>query len=117
EPLLDESLGRMHQRSRHLPLRSWVQKFGGARGLRRRVAAGLERHGVLRAEEAPFLLFFSRTAYRQVDPGVRKALVQRVLGAITSDADEVDARTVILVSLAKSTGVLKSALGAKTVRA
>lgn len=108
EALLDECLERIRDAKRPAAPDRWVARFAGLKQLRDRVARGLCRRGVLRADEEKLLLIFSRETYPEVDPEPERRLVERLRDAIFGDARDLDPRTVVLVSLAKSADLLKA---------
>lgn len=105
EPLLDEAVRRVAEARRRGTVSAWVSRFGGMRGLRDRLAARLCQRGILRAEEKDVLLFFKRRSYPAVNPEPERDVVQRLHDAIFTDG-AVEARTVVLLSLADSARLL-----------
>lgn len=105
EALLDESLGRIAGAKRRGSLMTWVARLAGSRKLRDRLAEGLCRRGILRAEEKEVLFFFKRRMYPALDPGPERDVVGRLRQAILTDMD-VDDRTVVLLALANSARLL-----------
>lgn len=116
ERLLDESLSRIAAAKRRGTLATWVSRFAGSRQLRNRLADGLCRRGILRAEEKDVLLFFKRRTYPALDPEPEHELVQRLWDAIFTDADA-DARTIVLLSLANSARLLPMAFDKNALKA
>lgn len=116
EHLLDESLSRIAAARRRGTLATWVSRFAGSRHLRDRLADGLCRRGILRAEEKDVLLFFKRRTYPALDPEPEHELVQRLWEAIFTDAD-VDARTIVLLSLASRARLLSMAFDKSSLKA
>jgi hypothetical protein len=86
------------------------------RNLKHRVAEQLCRRGVLRQEEGKVLLVFSRKTYPEADPKPERELIERLRRAIFTDTDDLDPRTVVLVSLANGTGMLKSVFDRKELK-
>ena len=120
EPLLDEALGRVAEARRRGTVATWVSRFGGMRGLRDRLATRLCQRGILRAEEKEILLFFKRRSYPAVNPEPEREVVERLRAAVFTDA-AVEARTIVLLSLANSARLLpivfeKAALKARRDR-
>ncbi len=111
DPLLDESLKKMAGSTRRASLRTWVTRLAGTKGLRHRVARQLCQRGILRADEEMVLLLFRRKVYPEVNPEPESRLIERMRAAIVSTAEQVDPRTVVLISLAKSSGLLAKTLG------
>lgn len=116
EPLLDESLERMATAKRRARLSSWVARLAGAKKLRDRLAEGLRRRGILRADVRDVLLFFKRKTWPTVNPEPERELVERLHHAIFGDGD-VEARTIVLVSIAHHTGLLKNVFDRKELKA
>lgn len=116
DALLDESLERIATAKRRRPLRHWVTAIGGAGNLRHRVAEGLCRRGILRADEDKVLLIFARKIYPEIDAKPERELVERLRRAVFTATNDVDPRTVVLVSLTWRTGILKAHFGRKEVR-
>ena len=116
DPLIDECLERIRTSKKPALLQTWVTRFSGVKGLKHRVAQQLCRRGILRADEDKVLHLFKRKIYPEVDPGPERALIERMRQAILTDADDVDPRTVVLISLAKSADLLKTALDKKDIK-
>ena len=106
EPVLDEALEKLRAAKRRASLQTWVERFSNISGLRRKVAAGLCRKGILKEDEDQVLVLFRRKIYPQVDSRPERRMVDRLRRAIFSDSPEIDPRTVILLSLANSTDLL-----------
>ena len=115
-PLLDECLEKMAA-SKPKGLDHWVAKFAGISGLKHRVAERLCDRGILREDEGTILLVFTRRTYPETDPRPEQEIVERLRQAIFGDAHEVDARTVVLVSLADGAGILKVVFDKKELKA
>ncbi|MFH1716498.1 MAG: GPP34 family phosphoprotein [Planctomycetota bacterium] len=107
EPLIDRCLEKMNIRKKSASLQTWISRLATARNLNDRVAQQLAKRSVLRAARGRVLLIFKRSIYPQVDPGPRSELVERLRGAVLTDAMHVAPRTVILLSIANSTGLLR----------
>lgn len=117
DPILDECLGKIRDAKRRADLRTWVSRFASLRGLTHRVARELCRRGVLRADEETILLLFKRRVYPELNPVPERELRARLERAILTDSPDVDCRTVVLVSIAKSAGLLKFVLDRKRLKA
>ncbi len=107
DPVIDECLRRIRDASRRGSLRTWVSRFANLKGLKHRVAGGLARKGVLRADEDKVLLIFTRRIYPELDPRPERRIVERLREAIFTDTSELSAPTVVLVALAHHAGLLK----------
>ena len=116
EPLIDECLEKISSAKRRAVLQTWVSRFAGVKNLKHRVARQLCKRGVLRADEDKVLLIFTRKIYPEVNPGPEKELIERLRYAIFTDAGDVEPRTVVLLSLANSTGLLKVVFDKKKLK-
>ena len=115
-PLIDECLEKIFVAKRRAVLQTWVSRFAGIKNLKNRVAQQLCRRGVLRADEDKVLLFFTRKIYPEINPEPERELIQRMRYAVLTDTDDIDPRTVVLLSLASSTGLLKMAFNKKELK-
>ncbi len=116
EPLIDECLEKVISAKRRAVLQTWVSRFAGVKNLKHRVARQLCRRGILRADEDKVLLIFTRKIYPEVNPGPERELIERLRYAIFTDAGDIDPRTVVLLSLANSTGLLKVVFDKKKLK-
>ena len=116
EPLIDQCLEKVISAKRRAVLQTWVSRFAGVKNLKHRVARQLCRRGILRADEDKVLLIFTRKIYPEVNPGPEKELIERLRYAIFTDADDIEPRTVVLLSLANSTGLLKVVFDKKKLK-
>jgi hypothetical protein len=116
EPLIDECLEKVGSAKRRAVLQTWVSRFAGVKNLKHRVAQQLCRRGILRAEEDKVLLIFTRKIYPEVNPEPEAELIERLRHAIFTDAEDIDPRTVVLLSLANSTGLLKVVFDKKKLK-
>lgn len=116
EPLLDECLAKLGRAKRRASLRTWVSRLGGLKKVKHRVAQGLCRRGILREDEDTVLLVFTRKIYPEVDPKPERELVERLRKAIFTDAEDVEPRTTVLVSLAHHADLLKNVFDKKAMK-
>jgi len=107
DPVIDECLDKIRDAKKRGSLQTWVSRFVNIKNLKHRVAEGLCKRRILRAEEGRVLVIFNRTTYPEINPGPEKAIIERLRRAIFGAATEVDPRTVTLLSLTHHTGVLK----------
>jgi hypothetical protein len=107
EPLIDQCLEKFSNAKRRASLQTWVSRFAGVKNLKHRVAQQLCNRGILRATEDKILLLFTRKIYPELNPIPEKRLIERLRQAIFTDSRDIDSRTVVLVSLAEGTGLLK----------
>jgi len=80
------------------------------------MAQQLINRGILRADEDKVFLIFTRKIYPEVNPEPERKLIDRLHRAIFMDAEEVDPRTVVLLSLANTTGLLKIVFDKKKLK-
>jgi len=116
EPLIDQCLEKISNAKRRASLQTWVSRFAGVKNLKHRVALQLCERGILRAAEDTILLLFARKIYPEVNPEPERKLIERLRQAIFTDSRDVDPRTVVLVSLANSTGLLKVVFDKKELK-
>jgi hypothetical protein len=115
-PLIDQCLEKIGNAKRRAPLQTWVSRFAGVKNLKHRVAQQLCDRGILRASEDKILLLFTRKIYPEINPEPERRLIERLRQAIFTDSRDIDPRTVVLVSLADSTGLLKEAFDKKKLK-
>lgn len=116
DPILDECLHRVVTSKKPRSPQDWVTRFGQLKDLRRRVAVGLCRKGILREREDRILVLFRRTAYPTLDGAAERRVVDRLQEAVVGDSMDLEARTAVLVALANGTGILKHVLGKDVVK-
>jgi len=114
--LIDEWLVKMSAAKRRQPLRGWVSKIAATRQLKHRIAVPLCQRGILRMDEETILLLFTRRIYPEIDPKPEREILDRLHRAIFSDTGDIDARTVVLLSLAKGANLLPALFGKKNVK-
>ncbi|MFH1278600.1 MAG: GPP34 family phosphoprotein [Candidatus Eisenbacteria bacterium] len=107
DDVLDEALRKIATAKRRASLKNWVMRFRRMARLKRRVAEGLCRKRILRAEEDKVLLVFKRTLYPEIDPKPEREMIERLRNAIFRDTGDVAPRTAVLVSIAKAADLLK----------
>jgi hypothetical protein len=114
--LLDECLERIRDSKRRQTLQTWVSRFANMKNLKNRVAEQLCRRGILREREDKILLIFTRKIFPEMDPGPEKRLIQRLRKAIFTATKDIDPRTVVLISLANTAGLLKVTFDKKRLK-
>lgn len=115
DPLLDECLELLRTK-RRASLQSWVERFAGLKDIKNRVALQLVRRGILRADENQILLIFTQKVYPELNPEPERRLVERMREAIFTDKEELDPRTVVLISLGENTGLLRAIFDKKELK-
>jgi golgi phosphoprotein 3 len=108
EPLLDECLAKVIAATRRAQAAAWISRFSGVKHLKARIAQGLCRQGVLRADERTILLLFKQEIYPEVDPRPEREIRERLRRLIFAETTRRDERTLLLLSLADAGGLLPS---------
>lgn len=116
DPVLDEGLQKIKTAKRRATLQTWVSRFANLKNLKHRIATQLCRRGILRADEDKVLLIFTRKIYPEVDPGPEREVISRLQEAIFTTTRDIDPRTVILLSLAKSADLLRYVFDKKELK-
>jgi hypothetical protein len=106
DPILAECLEMVTGSKKEKKAADWVMKFAGLKDLKNRVARQLVDKGILTEETGTVLKVFKRTIYPESDPGPEQELRARMKKAIFTATPNVEARTVIIISLAKAGGML-----------
>lgn len=117
DPLLDECLRTVATAGKRRTMKAWLAKIASWKDLKPRAAESLCARGILRSDTDRVLLFFERQVWPEADPEPERALVERLRRVIFEDADDVDARTVVLLSLAWRTSILDAVFGKKELKA
>ena len=107
DSVLDECLKKVSEARRRASVQTWVTRFAGVKHLKHRVAAQLCRKNILKEDEDKVLLFFTRKIYPEIHHEPEQEIINRLKKAIFGDSEELDPRTVILLSLAHKTDLLK----------
>ncbi|MHC4727175.1 MAG: GOLPH3/VPS74 family protein [Planctomycetota bacterium] len=116
ESLIDQCLEKICNAKRRASLQTWVSRFASIKNLKHRAAQQLCDRGILRATEDTILLLFTRKIYPELNPVPERRLIERLRRAIFTDSRNVDPRTVVLISLADSTGLLKVVFDKKKLK-
>ncbi|MHC4379578.1 MAG: GOLPH3/VPS74 family protein [Planctomycetota bacterium] len=116
DELLDDCLGKLESAKRRAQLGTWVQRFAALRDLKHRAAAGLCDLGILKQEVGSVMLIFKRRIYPELDGRVEKEIMERLRKAIFTQTREMDPRTVVLISLANATGLLRANFDKKKLK-
>lgn len=116
DAMIDEWLVKMNASKRQKPIQDWVSRIANTRNLKHQVAVKLCQRGILRMEEEKILALFTRRIYPEINPIPETRIIDRLKNAVFSDADDIDARTVVLTSLAHSAGILRIIFGKKELK-
>ncbi len=106
DPLIDECLNKIASARRRARPAAWVSRFAAIKRLKDRIAQGLVGRGILRQDQDKVLFFFDRTIYPEADHSPEARIIERLRTAIFTETSEIDPRTVVLASLARSAGLL-----------
>jgi golgi phosphoprotein 3 len=106
DPIIDECLEKMVAEKKHVSLQTWISRFADIKNLNNKVARQLCSRGILRADDDKVMFFFKRNLYPEVNPVPEQEIIDRVRTAIFTDEEQIDPRTVMLISLANSTDML-----------
>ncbi|KAA3613728.1 MAG: GPP34 family phosphoprotein [Calditrichaeota bacterium] len=116
DPLLDECLLKIKNARRRASLSTWVSRFSGIKKLKHRVAQHLCQRGILRMDEDQILFIFTRKIYPELNPIPEREIKERIEHAIFTETNDIDSRTVVLISLAKSTNLLHANFDKKQLK-
>ncbi|MEM7166406.1 MAG: GPP34 family phosphoprotein [Planctomycetota bacterium] len=107
DSLLDEALQNISAAKWPKTLADWVGRCAGLSNIKQRVAEGLCKRRILRADAKKVLLIFTRKIYPEVDPKPEMAIIDRLHKAIFTQTRDIDPRTIVLLSLANSSNLLQ----------
>lgn len=116
DPVIDECLEKMAAVKRRASLSTWVQRLAGIKKLKHKVAQQLCERGILRADEDKILFLFNRRIYPEINPMPEKKIIERMREAIFTDRNQLDASTVVLISLANGSDLLRQTFGRKELK-
>lgn len=116
DPLLAECLDKVRGEKNEKNAAHWVSLFANTKDLKNRTARQLVDKGVLTVEADKVLGIFPRTIYPERDPGPEKELRDRLYWAIFTPTNDVDARTVVVISMLKATGMLEQVFDKKKLK-
>jgi hypothetical protein len=106
EVLINEWMIKINSSKRQKTIQDWVSAIANTKDLKHRIALRLCQRGILKMDERKILGLFTRRVYPEINPTPESHIIERLRNAIFTDTDEVDSRTIILTSLAHSTGIL-----------
>ena len=114
--LIDEWLMKMASAKKPKTVQDWVSRIANTKDLKHRVATQLCQRGILEMDEEKILVLFSRRIYPEINPEPEQLIIDRLKNAIFTESDDIDARTIVLLSLAKSANVLPFIFGQKEIK-
>jgi hypothetical protein len=106
DEVLDEAIQKIAVAKRRADAQTWVMRFSSMKNLWHRIARSLCDQKILRADERQLLLFFKQRIYPERNHGPERAIMGRLNDAVFTSAKSVDARTIVLVSLADASHLL-----------
>ncbi len=107
DELLDECIEKLKSAKRRATIQTWLSRFSNIKNLKHRAVRQLCRKGILKDEEDNILLIFKRRIYPEIDPLPEKKIIERLGALIFTDSAEPEVRTIILLSIANSVGLLR----------
>lgn len=116
DPIIDECLEKMSTAKRRASLQTWVSRLASTKDLRHKAARQLCARRILRADEDKVLFVFKRRIYPEIDPMPEKKIIDRLRDAIYNDHAKLDPRTVVLISLANGSDMLRPTFGRKEIK-
>ncbi|MBK1880081.1 GOLPH3/VPS74 family protein [Pelagicoccus mobilis] len=116
DALLDECLQKVSTAKRRARLSTWMNRFAGIKRIHHQAAESLVAKGILKKETAKLLLVFNRTVYPEVDSKPEQKIIERLERIIFTSPAEVEARDVVLLSLANSAALLTQIFGRKRLK-
>ena len=116
DPIIDECLEKIKKMRIQPSIEALVSKFSDVRKLKHRLAQQLCRKGILKADEDTVLGLFKRKIYPEINPEPERKLIEQMREAIFTDKDDIDSRTVVLISLAQSAGLLTMVFDKKELK-
>ena len=116
DSLLDQCLTKIANAKRRAIAQTWVSKFANTKNLKHIIANELCKKGILKADEDKVLLIFSRKIYPEINPVPEQKLIERLRNAIFTDTIDIDPRTVVLLSLAHNSGLLRANFNKKELK-
>ena len=116
DSLIDEWLMKMSSAKRRKTLQDWVSLIANTKDLKHRIALQLCQRGILKMDEKTILLLFTQRIYPEINPEPEREIINRLHSTIFTDTDDIDARTIVLLSLAKSANILPIIFGKKEIK-
>ena len=117
DPIIDECLALISAQSKPISSQDLITKIGDIKELRHKVARQLCNRDILRAEQDKIMFIFTRRTYPEVNPEPEQAIIRRIHAAIFDEKEDIDPRTIVLISLAKSAELLVQNFDVKAIRA
>jgi Golgi phosphoprotein 3 len=116
DSLIDEWLMKMSSAKRRKTLQDWVSRIANTKDLKHRIAIQLCQRGILKMDEETILLLFTRRIYPEINPEPEREIINRLHSTIFTETDDIDARTIVLLPLAKSANILPVIFGKREIK-
>jgi Golgi phosphoprotein 3 len=116
DSLIDEWLIKMSSAKRRKTLQDWVSRVANTKDLKHRIALQLCQRGILKMDEKTILLLFTQRIYPEINPEPEREIINRLHSTIFTDTDDIDARTIVLLSLAKNANILPVIFGKREIK-
>lgn len=116
DAMLAECLAQIKAAKKPKKANEWVQKFANIKHLKENVAGQLVAKGILKEEKGTTLRIFKWTHFPESDPRAERHIVDRLQRAIFTATSEIEDRTLVLVALAKATGLLENVFDKKRLK-
>ncbi len=116
DPILEECRTMVAEEKKSKKAAEWVMKFSSLKDLKNRVARQLVDKGILTEETGTVLRIFKRTIFPEVEGGPEKELRERMKKAIFTSSTKLEARTVVIIALAKAAGMLNKIFPKKKLK-
>jgi hypothetical protein len=107
DELIDEALALVANSKDAHHMQHWLLQFTALPILLSRAASSLVARGIVSEEKSRILWIIPSTRYPELNPEPERLLIERMERAIFGEPTELDARTVIAISLADKTGLLQ----------
>jgi golgi phosphoprotein 3 len=108
DPILDDVMTQITGSSKPRNLQHWVSKVAGLKDLKHRIAEQLSELGIVAKAQGKVLWIFTRKIWPELDGSYEDSIRRRMSSVMFFADQKPDNRTAVLISLAKSIGVLNS---------
>ncbi|GAB5561575.1 MAG: hypothetical protein SynsKO_32220 [Synoicihabitans sp.] len=102
DALIDDWLRKISEAEKLKPAGDWLSKIANSRGLQSAASSRLVEMEILEQRKDKILWVFNRVRYPEKDGAPEEEIRRRLERAIFEDDIEVDARTIVLLSLTKN---------------
>lgn len=116
DDLLDECIEKLNTAKRRASLQTWLSRFSNMKQIKQRAVRQLCLRGILKEEEDTILLIFKRRIYPEIDPTAEREIIERLRTLIFTNDAQPEVRTIILLSIANSVGLLRHIFDRKQLK-